>query len=192
MDNKARSQRSRDAAINAALAIIARDGPGRLTLDAIARESGISKGGLMHHFRTKVEVLRALVDRQIDQGAQFHQTYLAGLEPHHPEAALSSQIAALRAAIRDPYPATFAILGALAEDPGLLSCIRDGNAEEIRAIRTEAADPDLATLRWMAAWGLMLTDMLGMSPLDEKEREKLFDRLLDRRRWEPQAVPSNG
>ena len=57
MENAARSERSRKAAIQAALTIIARDGPGRLTLDAIARESGISKGGVMHQFRTKEAVL---------------------------------------------------------------------------------------------------------------------------------------
>jgi len=50
MDNATRSERSRTAAIQAALTIIARDGPGKLTFDAIARESGMSKGGLMHQF----------------------------------------------------------------------------------------------------------------------------------------------
>jgi Bacterial regulatory proteins, tetR family len=49
MDNATRSERSRNVALDAALVIIARDGPGRLTLDAIARESGLSKGGVMHH-----------------------------------------------------------------------------------------------------------------------------------------------
>jgi hypothetical protein len=36
MDNASRSERSRNVALDAALVIIARDGPGRLTLDAIA------------------------------------------------------------------------------------------------------------------------------------------------------------
>ena len=43
MDNATRSERSRNAALEAAIAIIARDGPGRLTLDAIARESGSAR-----------------------------------------------------------------------------------------------------------------------------------------------------
>lgn len=43
MDNASRSERSRNVALDAALVIIARDGPGRLTLDAIARESGLPK-----------------------------------------------------------------------------------------------------------------------------------------------------
>ena len=41
MDNPSRSERSRNAVLTAAITIIARDGPGRLTLDAIAREKQI-------------------------------------------------------------------------------------------------------------------------------------------------------
>ena len=37
MDNASRSERTRKAVLQAALTIIARDGPARLTLDAIAR-----------------------------------------------------------------------------------------------------------------------------------------------------------
>ena len=66
MDNPTRSRRSRSAVLQAALAIIARDGPGRLTLDALARESGLSKGGLMHQFRSKQAVLLALIEHQLD------------------------------------------------------------------------------------------------------------------------------
>jgi len=60
-----RSERTRQAVIQAALTIIARDGPRRLTFDAIARESGLSKGGVMHQFPTKIDVLKALLEHQI-------------------------------------------------------------------------------------------------------------------------------
>jgi len=71
MDNPSRSERSRKLAIEAAFTIIARDGPGQLTFDAIARESGISKGGLMHQFRTKGNVLKALLEHQTDYFENF-------------------------------------------------------------------------------------------------------------------------
>src|SRR6266436_1598840 len=77
MDNVTRSERSRKAALQAALTIIARDGPGRLTLDAIARESGLSKGGLMHQFRTKEGVLKALLERQMAHFEEFSTRYRA-------------------------------------------------------------------------------------------------------------------
>src|SRR5882724_3680834 len=77
MDNATRSERSRNAALDAALVIIARDGPARLTLDAIARESGISKGGLMHQFRNKEGVIKALLEHQIQHFGDFSKRYLA-------------------------------------------------------------------------------------------------------------------
>jgi AcrR family transcriptional regulator len=73
MDNATRSERSRNAVLEAALAIIARGSPGRLTLDAITRESDISKGGLIHQFRTKEAVLEALLQRQTEHFEDFAQ-----------------------------------------------------------------------------------------------------------------------
>jgi hypothetical protein len=83
------------------------------------------------------------------------------------------------------------------EDPTLLSPVRKGNAAKVKRIRSEAADPDLALLRWAAANGLALTALLGLCPFSVKERARLFDRLLDERQWSaiahvkggPRAVP---
>lgn len=183
MDNVTRSERSRGAAIQAALAIIARDGPGRLTLDAIARESGISKGGVMHHFRTKAAVLKALLEHQIEHFEAFSRDYLAEAGPGKPEANLAAQITTLRESAAQPHSAFFAILGAVAEDPSLLGISREIDAQKLEAIKAEAADPDLATLRWMAAKGLALGTMLGLSSVSDEERDRLFDRLLDDRQW---------
>src|SRR6516225_1007090 len=102
MDNASRSERSRNAAIQAALAIIARDGPGRLTLDAIARESGISKGGVLHQFRTKTAVLQALLQHQMDFFDRFARDYVARMEPDQAEPTLATQIATLREAVKTP------------------------------------------------------------------------------------------
>ncbi|PWW24195.1 TetR family transcriptional regulator [Geodermatophilus normandii] len=38
-----------------------------VSLDAVAREAGVSKGGLMHHFRSKDELLTALADDLFDR-----------------------------------------------------------------------------------------------------------------------------
>src|SRR5258708_4872283 len=178
MDNPTRSERSRSAAIQAALTIIARDGPGQLTFDAIARESGISKGGLMHQFRTKGAVLKALLEHQIAYFSKFSQDYLAEMSAGQPEAHLLAQIATLRETITNPHSVAFAIVGALAEEPDLLSITRDDEVEKIEHIKAEAADPDLAMLRWAAARGLALSALFGLYSLSGEERERLFERLL--------------
>jgi AcrR family transcriptional regulator len=192
MDNATRSERSRAALLDAAIAIIARDGPGRLTLDAIARESGISKGGLMHQFRSKEAVLKALLQRQIEHFAEFTRAYVAGPGAAAPQPVLAAQIATLREAVATPRSLFFAVLGAAAEEPGLLSVTRETDVRTVEAIRAEASDPELATLRWFAAWGLALTALLGLSPLNDGQRELLFERLLDHRQWPAPGAANSG
>jgi AcrR family transcriptional regulator len=183
MDNASRSERTRKAALQAALTIIARDGPARLTLDAIARESGMSKGGLTHQFPTKEAVLKALLEHQIEHFEDFTARYLAEAGAASAQPQLAAQIATLREAITQPHSVALAILGALTQDPGLLSQIRDASGKAVDAIKTEAADPQLALMRWSAAQGLTLMSLFGLNPLTDQEREQLFDRLRDDRRW---------
>ncbi|TKC81624.1 TetR/AcrR family transcriptional regulator [Trinickia terrae] len=188
MDNPSRSERSRNAAIQAALTIIARDGPGKLTFEALSRESGISKGGLMHQFRTKVDVLKALLQHQSDHLEKFSQDYQAALAPAKAEPALAAQIATLREATAQSQSVALAIVAALIEAPDLLEGNRELAARHAKTIQAEAADPDLSMLRWEAALGLTLSQLFGISPLSEKERDRLFECLLDDERWTAHAA----
>jgi len=183
MDNSTRSERSRKAAIQAALAIIARDGPGQLTFDAIARESGISKGGLMHQFPSKGALMKGLLEHQVEYFGKFSSDYLAAAGASKAEPSLAAQIATLRETVTDSQSVAFAILAALVEDPALLAVPRELDAKGIQVIKAEATDPDLSLLRWAAARGLALSALFGLSPFSDKERERLFDRLLDDRQW---------
>jgi AcrR family transcriptional regulator len=183
MDNATRSERSRNVALDAALVIIARDGPGRLTLDSIARESGLSKGGVMHQFRTKEGVLKALLERQMAHFGEFSTRYRAkaGAASANPE--LATDIATVREATNTQNSAALALLAAMVESPDLMAVTRESDLKNIAAIKAEAADPELAMLRWAAARGLMLGALFGMSPIGKPERDRLFARLLDDSQW---------
>lgn len=187
MDNPSRSERSRTAAIQAALAIIARDGPRHLTFDAIARESGISKGGLMHQFRTKGDMLKALLEHQTEYFEAFSQKYLAEDGADKLEPTLAAQIATARETLSQSHSVAFAILAAVVEEPNLLAGTREIDTKKVKRIKAEAVDPDMSLLRWAAARGLALTALLGLCPLSDKQRQGLFDRLLDERQWAPSA-----
>ncbi|MEE3623704.1 TetR/AcrR family transcriptional regulator [Nitrospirillum sp. BR 11752] len=186
MDNATRSERTRAAVIQAALTVIARDGAGKLTLDAIARESGISKGGVMHQFRTKQAVLEALLDHQVAHSDQRTQAHLTKIDPASGEANLQAQIAVLREVSTDPTSVAYALVGAMAEDPHLLSIIRAAGEPKLQALKDEAQDGnmrDMALLRWVAARGLAIPALMGMCPLTQGERDRLFDLLQDGARW---------
>jgi AcrR family transcriptional regulator len=183
MDNPTRSERSRNAAIQAALTILSRDGPGELTFEALSRESGISKGGLLHQFGSKNGILKALLAHQVENFERFTQQYLAASDPATPELTLMSQIATAREAVNQHHSVALAVIAAMVEDPELLASTRKVDSKKIEAIKAEAADPDLALLRWAASRGLIFTELLGLSPLSKKDRDRLFDYLLDAKRW---------
>lgn len=183
MDNTTRSERSRKTILQAALTVVMRDGPRQLTFDAIARESGISKGGVMHQFPNKQAMLKGLLDYQIDHFEEFSNRYRAGLSAEQSEPSLHTQIATLRETVTNSQAIAHAILAALAEDPGLMSIVRDSSAERVEEIKAEASNIDLALIRRSAALGLALSTMFGLSPLTDAERERLFDYLLDDHKW---------
>jgi len=189
MDNPSRSERTRKAALQAALAIITRDGPTKLTLDAIAREAGMSKGGLMHQFPSKHAVLKALLEDEVGHFEALHRQNLAAQSTKTTQPELLAHIATLRAAAMQPHSMAIALLGATADDPSLLSISRDRDAEREKTIKAEADDPELAMLRRAAALGLALGSIFGLSAMSAKERKRLFDLLLDDNYWSALAKP---
>lgn len=52
---------TRQKLLDAAITVLAGD-PAQFTLDAIAAEAAVSKGGLLHHFPTKEAVVRGIVE----------------------------------------------------------------------------------------------------------------------------------
>ena len=169
--------------LDAASTIIKRDGPGKLTLDAIARESGMSKGAVVHHFRTKEGVLKALMDFQIGYFEEFTSRYLEKLDGASAQPILASQIAVNHQVAIEPQELAFAMLAVIAENPWLHSAARDMAAQKVEEIKREAKDPDLALLRFSAARGLAFSSLLGLCPFSEAERERLFARLADDSLW---------
>lgn len=189
MDNQTRSEISRRKAIDAALTILTRDGIGGLTFDSLSRESGISKGGLLHQFRTRHGVLCALLDYQGQQFEQIARDYLEKEGASKAEPILAAQIAIYREAIKQPRSVARAGLAALVESPTLVEDIKKSDSAKMKALQDDATDPDLSLLRYFAASGIAFQTLLGMSPLNDSARNRLFDRLLDEARWQAQTLP---
>ena len=53
---------AKEKILAAARQIVERDGAGALTFDELARESGITRGGITYHFPTKEDLLRGLLE----------------------------------------------------------------------------------------------------------------------------------
>lgn len=191
MDNISRSVRSRKAILAATLTIVARDGVRRLTLDAIARESRMSKGGLTYQFNTKEAVLKALLDQYKWSFEDFFRQYLLKNSARSAQPQLAAHIATLCEGSTTPCSIFMALLGAATEEPSLISSTRNGITENLQNVKDESADPEAAIVRWLAAWGLNLITLLGLSPFSKEEREELFRLLSNDQRFAMTSVSTN-
>jgi AcrR family transcriptional regulator len=153
--------------LDAASAVSRRDGPQSLTLDAVAAEAGVSKGGLLYHFASKRELLDAVVERWLDEfqrdideaGGTFPVGYVRASDGAKAEEA--------------------GLLAALVADPAVLAAVRERYATWQDRIVTEGGDPVEATVARLAADGLWLADLLGMAAPEGELRMRVLARMLE-------------
>jgi AcrR family transcriptional regulator len=148
--------------------VIRRDGAQALTLDAVAAESGISKGGLLYHFATKRELVDGLVARWLD-------AFEADLERGGWTAGAYVRACDAGAA-PDRRSSEFGMLAALIAEPAVLEGIRaryEGWMDRL----LEDADPAGAWVVRLAADGLWYSDLLGLAPPGGETRARVLTRL---------------
>ncbi|MEI5679925.1 MULTISPECIES: TetR/AcrR family transcriptional regulator [unclassified Mesorhizobium] len=59
------ARNSRGGILSVAETILAESGGSALTIDAVAKAAGLSKGGVLYHFPSKASLIEALIDRSI-------------------------------------------------------------------------------------------------------------------------------
>jgi len=157
--------RTKDRLLDAAAKVVHRDGAQALTLDAVAKEAEVSKGGLLYHFKSKNELVNAMVERWM---AEFGQE-IDGAGPNF-----------VRAYIKASAPAgkeELGMLAALVADPSLLVAVRRQYGIWQDRVERESRDPVDATVARLAADGLWLAELLGMGPPTGALREDVLRRL---------------
>jgi AcrR family transcriptional regulator len=156
--------------LDAAIAVIRRDGAASLTLDAVAAEAGVSKGGVLYHFASK----RALIDGLLDRWLDDFEGRLGG------EDLLAAYVGAcdLSAADPDQTASEFGLLAGMIEEPQVLEVARERYAQWMARILADADDPIDAWLVRLAADGLWYSDLLGVAAPHGADRRRLIERLV--------------
>lgn len=81
IDRASKERLAQQAQANQSGHFEASPGIGGLTLDAVAHEAGVSKGGLLHHFPTKERLLEAMVQRIVDRWVADWEQEIAKTPP---------------------------------------------------------------------------------------------------------------
>jgi len=72
-----RKPNARDKLLDAAASIVIEQGTARMTLDAVAAQAEVSKGGLLYHFASKEALVQAMIARIVEIAEQNFTDALA-------------------------------------------------------------------------------------------------------------------
>lgn len=160
-----RTQDTRDRLLDAAETVVAARGVSALSLDAVAAEAGVSKGGLLHHFRSKEALLAGLVERMAGEMRATFDAVVAAEAPgpgRHTRGVIAWALhRAPDGAERDLRIAA-TLLSAHAHDPRLIDPIRAEHARIRARVEDDGLPPGHAHAVLAAADGLFLARVFGL------------------------------
>jgi AcrR family transcriptional regulator len=172
---------TRSQLLDAAEAVVTRDGVRNLTLDAVVAQSGISKGGLLYHFRSKEDLAAAMIERSI---AWFDDALeKAGADDPDPKGRYSRAYIKASLGLTPLTGSGFdnlcsAITTALLSFPEKLAPVQEQGARTQANVERDGLDPVLATIIRLAVDGLWLSENFNLMRHDKDMKAKVAARLL--------------
>jgi AcrR family transcriptional regulator len=161
--------------LDAAERLVSEVGAGHLTLEAVARAAGVSKGGLLYHFPSKEALLQAMIDRHL----RAIGTRIASLESDGRSAAerLSDRVRMRLECGGERRSVGAALIAACAVNPALMRGCRARYRELADELLKLDGGFERAALVLLAVDGLMFGELLHVSPYTATERARLVEAL---------------
>jgi len=169
----------------AAAELIRQEGAGNLTLAAVAKTAGISKGGLLYHYPNKRALLQGLwvhlLSTREGVSAQLagHKSSDDGANPANAAAVVNAVIDADFDLPADERVMAQALLAASSEDPTLLAPAKAHLSHLFSALAADPSETEAQSIL-LASQGLQLLEMLGLLTLAEADRQRIRQHLKSR------------
>lgn len=172
-------QGARERLLDAAEARLLAGGSRALVLDAVARDAGVSKGGLLYHFPCKAALVEGLVER-MREGLEHAQDDLAhadGEDGCWTRAYLGSTVDRAGVPADASGRLLASILACLGDEQRGLQDLRAAFSRWQERLENDGLDPATATVVRLAADGLWLSQLLGLPTLDAPLLRNVLTRL---------------
>lgn len=176
MNNRRQVEGLRNASpriLGAARAIAAREGAGRITIDAVAKQAGLSKGGVLYNYPTK----KALLSGLLDQMLVAHREFLAKVPERYPSRTLRGHLETVLQSQDVDKDLSMGILAAAASDPRLLDPLRTEMTGDLERILTDTQDAPAAMIALLAIQGLRFQKLLNLPDGGADIRERVIERI---------------
>jgi AcrR family transcriptional regulator len=203
MKKELTSTNTRQLILLAANRLVLTKGVTHLTLEAVAKKAGVSKGGLLYHFPSKEDLIKNLIEHlnaqfesEVDRQLDLESGNLPEGEANRPAGSW------LRAFVRATFDAnklennwlgsSAAILTAISTNPQLLEPFRKSFAGYQQQAEQDGLDPVLASVIRLAADGLWLAELFELAPPRGELRDRVEELLLELTRGGPVAELHQG
>lgn len=176
-----RAVKTRAKLLSAAVKVIERHGASGLTLDKVAAEANVSKGGLLYHFSSKDELVSALLDRTLSSAGANLEERMDRIDRGGGERGAFA--VAYLEYTRQPYTPSVdddiasSILAAAALDKRLLAETEQRFERWQERLLADGLSDALALLVRIVSDGLWLIDTFRLAPLTEDQRGRVIDLL---------------
>lgn len=160
--------------LDAAERVVVRDGAAHLTLDAVALEAGISKASVIYDYKSKQQLINAVIRRRIGAEQERIQAVTATLGSI-PSAGIQGLIAAAAERPRDHIRAVAVnLVAALAQDAESRGFVEAVYAQLIGSVTETAENPRGAVLAFLALEGLKRLELHNLHPWSDAERADIL------------------
>ncbi len=161
-------QNTKKGILEAASRVIQQSGVSRMTLEEVAAEAKVSKGGLLYHFPSKNALIRGLVDDLIAQCDLFFDSH------KHDSSPGGFTRAYLQSSLFLDASSAVGVVSAIANDPSLLEPLHKAYARWQARLDNDGIDPVVATMVRLIADGLWFSSLIGTPSLDQSIVKRLI------------------
>jgi AcrR family transcriptional regulator len=174
------SQDVRDSILDSAEEVVNQQGVGRLTLDVVARQAGLSKSGLLHHFPSKDALIDAILARTVQTWQASLQQAAESLPPGpYPTARALLQCCLGETTEWDDQlrRTSTAILSVLVHCPGRSTALHTFYQKLHAQMKEEAKGVPIGDLVLAVVDGIWLRWVTGLAPLEDAQVQHVRDTL---------------
>ena len=181
MTKATRRPSSRDKILDAAIALVAEGGVPQLTIEAAAAAAGVTKAGLIYHFKTRDDLLTAVVENLARELDVYGRTAEAASRTALGQSRSARAHNALQLALLAQVDMT---LNVPAQQQRLMRSLLDAHGSHPAALRSvqalfergydmmaKGSDPGLALLISLAMDGMQLIDLLQLHTFSAEQRD---------------------
>jgi AcrR family transcriptional regulator len=162
---------TKEKLLETAMRILKEEGSEKLTLEYLAKKTGISKGGLLYHFPNKESIILEIIQRMVDHFEKRLQS-----SQTKSDQITTWSIDYFHSTMEDLAESDLqrsGIIAALASYPQLLEPLKKKYNQWDTEMKKDISNPILSSIIRYAADGIWFNEVLGFSKLTKKEKIKL-------------------